>query len=536
MPTLDRRAAVSRLDATVCPYCGTGCRILVHGVSAFPLVHDPVSQGALCLRGWGSAELLWSPLRLTAAAERARGAPATAVPVERALDDAAERLLAIRDRHGPASIGVLGSARLTTEECRQLVRLTQALGTPHLDSLQRLGYEPVADLGFDALEEADLVLVLAANLTVRQAQAGRRVLRAIRRGAEVRFIHSRRVQLASLGAAHVHSLPGHELEALEPARDGEILLATTELALSGQGARLLRTARERRTLLLADYVNQRGMIEAGIRPRPDGLSAWEMLRCAAAGELRALVIFADDPFEFFPALAAEAFARAEFVLVADAVHTRATERADIALPGALLAEKDGRVVNFAGRAQEVAAIADPPSGWAEGRLLEQLIRRVGEGASRPPAPASPPPSKRVSDSDRVVADSPADAFPFLAALDTTSFWNTHALSRSSVSTWREGRNILADFPHGCATLNPEDARAIGVRFADGVTLTSADGTVSLAARFHPRVLPGTVWIPMHAWESVGTKLGALAFDAHLRIPIFRPRAVRLSRPGAEGTA
>ncbi len=527
MPIQDRRAATSSLQTTVCPYCGTGCRILLQGSSAFPLVHDPVTQGALCLRGWGSAELLWSPLRLTTARVRARGEAASETPVERALEQATEALRAVRGRHGPASIGVLGSARVTVEECRLVLRLAHALGTPHVDSLQRLGYEPVSDLGLEALEDAAHILVLAANLTVRQAQAGRRVLRAIRRGADVRFVHARRVQLASLGSSHVRALPGHELEALEPPRNGEVLVATTELALAGQGARLLHEVRGRRSLLLADYVNQRGMVEAGVRPRPDGLSAWEMLQRAAAGELKALVIVADDPFEFFPALAAEAFARAELVIVADAMRTRATERADFALPGALLAEKDGRVVGFAGHAQEIEAVAAPPGGWSEGRVLKELIRGIGDAGEPPPAGAP------ADHFEPVPVDSPSPAYPFLTALDTTSFWNTHALTRGSVSTWREGRNIFADFPPGYVTLNPDDARALGVHFAGSVTIASADGEVSLAARLHPRVLPGTVWVPMYAWESVGTKLGALAFDECLRIPVFHPRAVRLSRPRVE---
>ncbi len=526
MPNSTRRAA-SAIETTVCPYCGMGCRILLQGSSAFPLAHDPVTQGALCLRGWGSAELLWSPLRLTTARVRTRDGAAGAAPVETALDQAAERLRAIRDRHGARSIGVLGSARVTVEECRLLLRLAHALGTPHVDSLQRLGYEPVSALGLEALEEARSIRVLAANLTVRQAQAGRRVLRAIRRGADVRFVHARRVQLSRLGAEHVHPLPGHELEALEPPGDGEVLVATTELAIAGQGARLLRAARERRTVLLADYVNQRGMVEAGVRPRADGLSAWEMLQRAAAGELKALVVVADDPFEFFPALAGEAFARAELVIVADALRTRATERADIALPGALLAEKDGRVVNFAGRVHDLQAVAAPPGGWSEGRLLEQLVAAIGDRGEPPRLAAAAEPSEPAS------ADRPSDGYPFLAALDTTSFWNTHALTRGAVSPWREARNIFADFPPGYATLNPDDARALGVQFAGAVTLTSADGSVSLAARLHPRVVAGTVWIPMYAWERVGARLGALAFDECLRIPVFRPRAVRLSRPGAE---
>ena len=526
MQTSGSGAASCRTGTSVCPYCGTGCCILFHGSSAFPPAHHRVTQGALCLRGWSAAELFWSPLRLTAATLRAREDGATSVlPVESALEHAAARLRDIRDREGGASIGVLGSARVTVEECRELVRLAQALGTPHVDSMQRLGYVPGPSLGLDALEAADRVLVLAANLTVRQAQAGRRVLRAMGRGARVRFVHSRRVQLAALATAAIHTLPGHELEALGGPDGDEILLTTTECALSGQGGPLLRALRERRAVLLADYVNQRGMVEAGIHPRPDGLSAWEMLQKAAAGGLRALVVCADDPFEFFPALAAEAFARVELTVVLDAVRTPTARWADVVLPGALLAEKNGHVVSFEGRAQEVAAVGAPPGGWTEGRLLERLTGLLGGPLDETPfhAPQVPGP-------DLPPADRPSEAYPFIAALDTTSFWSTHALTASTVTAWREARNVFADFPPGYATLNPEDARALRLQFGSDAKLTSATGSVTLPARLHPRMMPGTVWIPMHAWERVGTRLGALEFDPGLRIPVFRPRAVRVSRP------
>jgi hypothetical protein len=53
-------------------------------------------------------------------------------------------------------------------------------------------------------------------------------------------------------------------------------------------------------MFLTDYVNQRGMVDAGVRPFPEGASAYEMLQRTFTGDLKALLIFADDPFEFFP--------------------------------------------------------------------------------------------------------------------------------------------------------------------------------------------------------------------------------------------
>lgn len=511
---------------TVCPFCGSGCSILLHGAAAFPRLKHPVSQGALCLRGWSAGELSASPLRLTTAYRRDRGHAPEPIPVERALEDVTRRLREIRALHGGASIGILGSARITVEEAGLLRRLAAAIGTPHLDTLQRIGYLPFAPVTLDDLERSASITVLGANLTVRQPQVGRRVLRAVDRGARVRFVHSRRVQLASLGARHDVALPGHELAALGLLSRGELVVLSSEMALAGQGAEAWRRLRHERAMFLTDYVNQRGVIEAGLHPSPDGLSAWEMLRAAADGALKALVVFADDPFEFFPALAARAFARADLTVVVDAVATDSARRADVVLPGALLSEKHGTVVNAEARVQELAPCAPPPAGWTEGGIAARLGDRLGPDAD-------PGPARRfVPGEGGLLADRPGPGYPFLAALDTTLFWNSHALVAGTVTAWREMRNLFADFPPGCVTLNPVDARNLGIHATGLVTITSTDGSVTLPARLHPRMSPGTVWIAMPCWERCGEKLGALEFDPSLRIPVFRPRAVRVSKPEA----
>lgn len=524
--TVATQTSLGRSATTVCPFCGTGCGLLISGASSHPRAHHPVSQGALCLRGWSAGELVASPLRVASAYARRRGESLTAARVEDVLAAVADRLRSIRDRHGPASIGILGSARITVEETVLLRRLAAALGTPHLDSFQRAGYLSFPAMDLESVESAKRLTVLGANLAMRQPQVGRRLLRAFDRGAHVRFVHSRRAQLTSLAAEHVVSLPGHELESLGSIEKDEIVLVSSEISLSGQGAAAARRLAGHRTMFLTDYVNQRGAVEAGLQPRPDGLSAWEMLQAAAQGEIKALLVFADDPREFFPTLGAQAFAGTELTVVIDAVKTPSGGHADVVLPGALLSEKHGTVVNTEGRAQEITPVSRPLAGWSEGAIATWLIERFDPDASAG-APSAEPPR-----GDGLAADSPSAAYPFLAALDTTLFWNSHALVGSTVTMWREMRSLFADFPPGCVTMNPEDARELGVQYAAAVTLTGPDGAVTLPARLHPRMLRGTVWIAMPCWERCGSKLGALDFDPALRIPVFRPRAVRVSKPGA----
>ncbi|MFN8177567.1 MAG: molybdopterin-dependent oxidoreductase [bacterium] len=518
--------AFARPAATVCPFCGAGCSLVFAGEASYPRLHHPVSQGALCLRGYSAGELLASPLRVLTAYARCRGDPLQPVPVERALDEVANGLARIRDRYGGESIGILGSARITVEEALLLRRLAHALGTPHLDTLQRIGYLPFPAIELQAIQDAPHITVLGAHLESRQPQAARRLVRAADRGARVRFVHSRRPPLTALAAEHEVALPGCELEAMRGLEPDELVLLSSEIALTGHGADAWRLLSGKRTLFLTDYVNQRGVIEAGIRPAAEGLSAWEMLQAAAAGRLKALLVFADDPFEFFPTLSEQAFEHAELTVVVDAVKSRSAHRADVVLPGGLLAEKHGTVVNTEGRAQEIVPHAPPAGRWTEGAIAAHLMQHFdGEAEPAPASPCLPGPGGLES-------DRPSDEYPFLAALDTTLFWNSHALTGSTVTAWREARNLFADFSSGCVTMNPEDARTLGIPHASAVTLSGPEGSVTLPARLHPQALHGTAWIAMPCWESCGTKLGALDFDPSLRIPVFRPRAVRISRPGA----
>ncbi len=495
--------------------------------TAYPRLHHPVTQGALCLRGWSTGELGGSPLRVETAYQRRRGEPLRPGRVEEALAAAADRLLGIRDAYGGASIGILGSARITVEEVLLLRRLARALGTPHLDSLQRLGYVSFPPVDLRDIESAPRLTVLGANLHERHPQVGRRVLRAMDRGSDVRVVHARRVPPVGAGALHRAVLPGHELDALEGAEANELTLVSSELALAGQGRAAAARLAGRRTIYLSDYVNQRGAVEAGLYPSPDGLSAWEMLGAAAEGRLKALLVFSDDPFEFFPDLAARAFAGAEFTVVVDAIKTASGRHADVVLPGGLLAEKHGTVVNMEGRAQEIAPIADRRDVWTEGAIATFLLDRA---ASDDEMGFAGPRSLGAAGAE---AERPTEDRPFIAALDAASFWGGHALAAATVSAWREERNLAADFPEGYVSLHREDARELRVSQGARVRIESADGSIALPVRYDVRAQRGAVWIPMSCWERAGSALGALDFDPGLRIPVFRPRAVRVSR--AEGS-
>ncbi len=128
---------------TTCPYCGAGCGLYLQvldgkAVGTLPAKADPVSQGKLCIKGWNAHGFVHHEERLTKPLIKANGGFREATWDE-ALDLIANRLLSIRDSHGPDAISFLSSAKCTNEENYLLQKLARAvIGTNNVDHCARL--------------------------------------------------------------------------------------------------------------------------------------------------------------------------------------------------------------------------------------------------------------------------------------------------------------------------------------------------------------------------------------------------------------
>ena len=128
---------------SVCSYCGTGCGVLfevIDGsiVSTLPMKTHPVNQGKLCIKGWNLHEHVNSELRLKQPLVKTFGRFIKA-GWDEAIQVAADRFRAIIDRHGPDSMGVLVSAKVTNEENYLAQKFARAvLGTNNVDHCARL--------------------------------------------------------------------------------------------------------------------------------------------------------------------------------------------------------------------------------------------------------------------------------------------------------------------------------------------------------------------------------------------------------------
>ena len=132
-----------RVVTTTCPYCGVGCALNLHIKDDFIYkvtspFDSPTNQGNLCVKGRFGYDYVHSKDRLTQPLMRNNGEllPAT---WDEAMGHVTERLLEIRDKYGPDSIGFLVSAKCTNEENYLMQKVARGLiGTNNVDHCARL--------------------------------------------------------------------------------------------------------------------------------------------------------------------------------------------------------------------------------------------------------------------------------------------------------------------------------------------------------------------------------------------------------------
>src|SRR5690606_26155866 len=109
-----------------CSYCGVGCGIEVTttpDATGAPVIArvtgdklHPANAGRLCTKGATHLELMRTPGRMTTAYRRPRrGIEPEPVGVDEAVAEAATRLRAILDEHGPDAVALYVSGQMSLE-------------------------------------------------------------------------------------------------------------------------------------------------------------------------------------------------------------------------------------------------------------------------------------------------------------------------------------------------------------------------------------------------------------------------------------
>ncbi len=128
---------------TTCTYCGTGCGVLLEVldgevVGTLPQKDHPINEGKLCIKGWSAHEFIYADGRLTKPLIRKDGKLVEA-SWEEAVGLVAKKLLELKEKHGPDSLGCFSSAKCTNEENYLLQKIFRAvIGTNNVDHCARL--------------------------------------------------------------------------------------------------------------------------------------------------------------------------------------------------------------------------------------------------------------------------------------------------------------------------------------------------------------------------------------------------------------
>jgi formate dehydrogenase alpha subunit len=116
-------------------------------------------------------------------------------------------------------------------------------------------------------------------------------------------------------------------------------------------------------------------------PMPDkvGLKIPEMFEAAHEGTVKSMYILGENPVLTDPNAnhIKEALEKLEFLVVQELFLTETAQYADVVLPGASFAEKDGTFTNTERRPQRVRKAVEPLPGKADWEVIGEMVTRMG---------------------------------------------------------------------------------------------------------------------------------------------------------------
>jgi len=127
---------------TICTYCSVGCGIEAEVHNGVWVRQDiaadhPISLGAHCCKGAGAIDMVTSPKRLKNPMKKVNG-KWTAISWEQAIGEIGDKLLAIREKHGPDALHLNGSAKVSTEMAYQQRKFAAFWGSNNVDHQARI--------------------------------------------------------------------------------------------------------------------------------------------------------------------------------------------------------------------------------------------------------------------------------------------------------------------------------------------------------------------------------------------------------------
>jgi formate dehydrogenase major subunit len=305
-----------------------------------------------------------------------------------------------------------------------------------------------------------------------------------------------------------------------------------------------------------------------------GLTHMEIFDAVFDGKIKALYLVGENPLlsEANSTHAREAIKKLDFFVAQDIFLTETAQLADVVLPGASYAEKDGTITNTERRVQRIReAIKPVGSSKPDWKITCEIAEKMGEtgfGFENPeqimeeiasvapiygglsykrlegiglqwPCPSADHPGTQYLHSERFAtpngkgkffpleykpsAELPDSEYPLLLTTDR-SLYHFHT---STMTRKVEGLNLM----HGCELIriNPEDASRLGLKEGDMVHVTSRRGKIQVRTNVTDICPAGVVSMTFHFAESPVNELTNPVLDPVAKIPETKVCSVKIEK-------
>ena len=306
-------------------------------------------------------------------------------------------------------------------------------------------------------------------------------------------------------------------------------------------------------------------------PSKPGLTVTEMFSGAEAGNIKAMYVLGENPLLSDPDLnhIKHCMEALDFLVVQDIFLTETAMQADVVLPAACFAEKDGTFTNSERKVQRVRRAVCPPGEakedwwiiaelagkmgfpmqYGDARAIMDEIRKVTPSYAGItydrienevlawPCPTEDHPGTPVLHVDkfakgkgtffaidyRSAAEKPDGEYPFIL-----STGRVHQHFHTGTMT-RKGTGLNRLYPELLAEINPLDGENMGIGDGDFVSISSRRGSIKVKVLLTPRSGKGVVFVPFHFHEAAVNLLTNCALDPVAKIPEYKVCAVKIER-------
>lgn len=307
-------------------------------------------------------------------------------------------------------------------------------------------------------------------------------------------------------------------------------------------------------------------------PAEPGLTTVEIMHAAHAGRVKGLYIMGENPMVTDPDLnhTRQAFDRADFVVVQDIFLTETAAIADVVLPAASFAEKEGTFVNSDRRVLRVRKAVESPGVAREdwrivvdiakimetdlgeyedsNQIFQEIARaapimrgityeRIEHEGLQWPCPSTEHPGTRTLFLERFNTDDgkakivpvehvdqseqPSEEHPFILNSGRI-LYQYHSATMS-----RKNRSLNSFANESYVLMNQADVLGNGLTDGEMVRLVNSRGELTTRLRQSDEVSPGELYMPWHFAESLVNNLTRGDLDPMSKIAPFKLSACRV---------